>query len=359
MSGPAAETFSTIGLPVPQRIALWERHNAAALVGLEVRAGTALQAAETSVRLPAATLARVRGSAHAVHRSAAAISRDPCAALAVYLPLRGEGSFEQDGRALTLRPGHALVCETDRPFTRTFAHGLEELVVTVPHAALDLAYGRAPDAPLLPRPSVTAFGAAAAGTATAPGPAVYAAALARLAARATRDRQPVRADARTIVELVCVLADGEGGARSDRARAYRAAARAFIEDHVGEPGLGADRVAHAVGISERHLSRIFAADGTSVPRYVLARRLELAYALLAAPPTRTALSDDGSARCAESVGEIASACGFTSTAYFSHVFARRFGRHAGELLREARAERRRLLISAIRPPEHGGVPSPR
>jgi AraC-like DNA-binding protein len=327
------ETFSTFDLPVPRRIELWERHNAAALVGLDVHSGTPLQAAQTSVRLPTATLARVRGSAHAVCRSPAAIDRDPCRAVAVYLPLRGEGSFRQHDSALTLRPGQALLCETDRPFDRAFAHGLEELVVTVPRDALEL------DRPgELSRPAVTAFATAdTAGAGGAGGAAVYAAALARLTARATRAERPVRADERTVVELVAVLA---AGPQAERARAHRAAARAFIEEHLTESGLGAEQVAHAIGISERHLSRIFAADGTSLPRHILARRLEAAYALLASPPPRPHARPAAGADSGETVAAIAAACGFTSVTYFSHAFSRCFGRRAGEMLREARAFRR-------------------
>jgi hypothetical protein len=51
--------------------------------------------------------------------------------------LRGESSFMQQGDSHTLRPGDAVVCATDRPFARDFAHGLEELVVKVPCDAFE------------------------------------------------------------------------------------------------------------------------------------------------------------------------------------------------------------------------------
>lgn len=308
---PVPETFSTVGLPVPDRVERWERHNASALVRLEVRSAAPLEAAETSVRLPGLTLARVRGSAHAVDRSAAAIARDPYDAFAVYLPVRGEGTFRQGEDSLLLRPGQAVVCETDRPFARGFVYGLDELVVKAPRAGLEVPGGTC----VLRSPRVADAGDP------------YAAALARLTARATRVAHPVRVDAHTVLELVTVLA---AGPRAARAAAYRAAARSFIDEHLTEPGLGADQVAAAIGVSERHLSRIFAADGASVPRYVLARRLELAHTLLDAPA-------GPSARRAGTVAEIAAACGFISVTYFSHVFRREFGRRAGEVLREARA----------------------
>jgi AraC-like DNA-binding protein len=87
-------------------------------------------------------------------------------------------------------------------------------------------------------------------------------------------------------------------------------------------------VAAAVGISARHLSRVFADGGTSVPRHVLSRRLELAHAMLADP-----------ASAGPTVAEVAAACGFTSVTYFSHAFRQRFGQRAGEVRREAHAAR--------------------
>ena len=65
---------------------------------------------------------------------------------------------------------------------------------------------------------------------------------------------------------------------------HLANARTFIEDHLTDSGLTAARVAAGIGISERHLSRAFAATGTTVPQFVLARRLERARALLASSP---------------------------------------------------------------------------
>jgi transcriptional regulator GlxA family with amidase domain len=70
---------------------------------------------------------------------------------------------------------------------------------------------------------------------------------------------------------------------------------------------------------------VFAADGTSVPRHVLSRRLALAYALLSEP--------SGGSR---TVTEVAARCGFTSATYFSRAFHEHFGRRASEVGRQAR-----------------------
>ena len=91
-------------------------------------------------------------------------------------------------------------------------------------------------------------------------------------------RQPVPADEDALLDLVAVLMAGRQAAQ---AVAHRAAASSYIEDHLTDPGLGAEQVAHAIGISTRQLSRVFAVGDTSIPRHILARRLTLAYSLLA------------------------------------------------------------------------------
>jgi AraC-like DNA-binding protein len=313
----APSVFSTVGLPAARRVELWELHNASALIGLDVHANAPLQATEVNVRLSRVQVARVAGSAHAVERSEDVIGRTPREAIAVYFALRGDTWFSQQGGTYALHPGDVLICETDRPFARGFAAGLEELVITAPRTALTAQ----PSAQPFRSPAFAAFGPGCEGD-------QYAGALAKLAARATRPVRPVRPDERTVLELVTVLALGPQAARS---AAYRAAARSFIEDRLTDPGLGADQVAAAIGISERHLSRLLAADGTSVPKYILSRRLELAHAMLAGP-TGAGASGHGDA----TVADIAAGCGFLSATYFSHVFRARFGRRAGEVLREAR-----------------------
>jgi AraC-like DNA-binding protein len=340
---PAPQVFSTAGLPDGRRIELWEGHNAAALIGLSCQTTVAgpLAATEVNTRAGQVRLARVAASPHVVERTAADIRRAPAEAIAVYVTLRGEAWFEQDGGRRALRPGHVLLCEADRPFARGFARGLEELAITVPRPAFTAGTGLAS----LRAPAV----------ADLRGTDPYAQALARLAGRAARRQQAVPADERAVLELVAVLAAGRD---ADRPAAYRAAARDVIEARLADPGLAAAQVAAAIGISERHLSRIFAADGTSVPRHVLGRRLQLARAMLADPagagqlgagqpgagqpgadPTGAGPTGAGRPGASPTVAEVAARCGFTSAAHFSHAFRQHFGQRAGDVQRAARAAR--------------------
>ena len=352
--------FTTAGVPTARRVELWESHNAAALIGLTVRAPDSLDAAELNVQLPRARLARVTGSAHSVERTRDLILRCPADSVAVFLTLRGEARFTADGVTLERRRGDALAWDADRPFTRTFARGLEELVVTIPWAEL-IARSESPN--LMAGPVVTSFGppgatgfarsTGAAGSAASAGaarsarsggaarsaawgrPDPYARALARIAGRATRAERPVRPDERTVLDLVAAIAVGP---RAAHAAAHRAAARSYIEERLTDPGLCAAEIAAAAGISERQLSRLFAADDSSVPRHILSRRLQLAHSILSATssPDRTggsawSASGTGAAR---TVADVAASCGFTSATYFSHAFRQHFGHRAGDLRRE-------------------------
>jgi AraC-like DNA-binding protein len=320
-AAPERTVFSTAGLPTAHRVERWESHNAAALIGLDIRAAGPLEATEVNVQLPEVRLARVRGSAHAVERTPQVIDRSPVDSIAIYLTLRGDASFTSADDTRELRPGDALVCATDQPFARGFARGLEELVVTVPCSVLFRRAGIS----RMSKPAITSF-ASGGMTSAIPGPlpgtGQYARALARLAGRATGTGPAPLPDERTLLDLVAVLAAGRDTAR---AAAHRAAAHCYIDEHLTRPGLGAGQIAAAIGISDRQLSRVFSADGTSVPRHILARRLQLAYSVLAAaPPVKGGAAG-------ETVADIAARCGFTSSAYFSHAFRQHFGLRASEL----------------------------
>jgi AraC-like DNA-binding protein len=334
--------FSTSGWPAARRVELWESHNAAALIGLSVRAPDSLDAAELNVQLPRARLARVTGSAHSVDRTRDLIQRCPADSVVVFLTLRGQARFTADGVALERGAGGALAWETDRPFARTFVTGLEELVVTIPWAELA---ARSESAKLMAGPVVTNFGAPSAtgsvGSGSSPRSAAwerpdqYARALARMAGRATRADRPLRPDERTVLDLVAAIA---AGPRTAGAAARRAAARSYIEEHLTDPDLGAAEIAAAVCVSERQLSRLFAADGSSVPRHILSRRLQLARSILSATSSpgraRAGAGSASRAGAARTVADVAVSCGFTSATYFSHAFRQHFGHRASDLRRE-------------------------
>jgi AraC-like DNA-binding protein len=310
---PGPVRFSTIGLPEAHRVAMWEEHNADALIGLRCRSlgESALEATEINLQLPRLHLARVVGNPHVVERTARTVRRTPSEAIACYLTLVGEAFFYHDDGVRTLSPGRLIICDADRPFMRGFSRGLEELAVKVPRGLFHDVTGL--DA--VREPLVLDF---ARGD-------IHARTLARLVGRAVhpdaaQPAEPVDED--TVVDLLAGLVTGRPASLG---AAHLAAAKAWIEEHLTDPGLTAGRIAKGVGISERHLSRVFSSGGSSVPQYVLTRRLERARALL---------SENGGL----TVAEAAARCGFGSAAYFSQAFKDRYGLRAADLLRRARTQ---------------------
>src|SRR5258705_688029 len=299
------QAFSTAHLPVEQRVQAWEKHNADTLIALKCRPpqDDILHAREDNLQLRQVHLARVRGTAHLVERSAYLVEQQPTGSVAVFVSLRGEALFQHAGMRQILRPGDLLVCDADGQFVLGFSTGLDELALRVKWSALpDM---NRPGEPLIVR-----------GSEANP----YGRAIARLAG-STVGRHVAPPDEQTIIDLLSGLVT-RGATRQHVL--HRALASAYIEESLRDPQLSAPEVADAVGISDRQLTRIFAATGTTVPRYVLKRRLDLAHSLLTGPDAGMQVT-----------AMVATLCGFQSTSHFSRNFRDRFGIAPGESRRAA------------------------
>ena len=271
-----------------------------------------LDATEINLQVSRVHLARVRGNSHVVERDARMIQRRPSESVALFFSLVGEAFFYHDDGVRTLQPGQMLMCDADRPFMRGFSHGLEELVLKIPRPLFTEATG----IDRVDQPRVVNFAA---------GTHAVAHTLATTVGRAARDADPAPVEEDTLLDLLAALT---GNRERDTTSAHRAAAQTYIEQNLTDPNLSADAVAAAVGLSTRHLSRVFATAGTGFPRYVLGRRLEHARRLLEKPEATTL-----------TVAEVAHHCGFASSAHFSSAFRTRFGETASDVRRRAAAAR--------------------
>lgn len=290
-----ARVFSTAGLPASERVALWEQHNARALVGLSCKTidDAPLAATELNLALPNLHFAHVTGSPHLVERSAREISHRPTGSAVLYIAMAGEAFFYSTGGTRVLRPGQAVLCDADRPFARGFSQGLKEFVLKIPHGALQELTGSTPE-----QPEFFDLSDGAAADALR--------ALTRLMRASMDEPTDARRAEQQALGLLGALITGGSGNHLDTARA-------IIDLHLRDPNLSAARIADRIGISERQLSRVFNRAGLSVARYILDRRLELA---------RELLRSTGSVR--SSIAEIARDCGFVSPSHFTRTFKRRY-----------------------------------
>jgi AraC-like DNA-binding protein len=88
----------------------------------------------------------------------------------------------------------------------------------------------------------------------------------------------------------------------------------WIEDHLADPDLSAERLAAAHYLSTRYVRRVFAANGLTVSAVIRQRRLER---------IRDQLVDPRQVR--QPVGSIADRWGFGDAARFSRAFRSQFG----------------------------------
>ena len=102
----------------------------------------------------------------------------------------------------------------------------------------------------------------------------------------------------------------------------------FVDSHISEPTLGPSEVASALGISVRHVHRIFSASGMTIGDYIRLRRLEQCRDDLANPRFEQ-----------KTITEIAFCRGFSDAAHFSHLFRKKYGVSARRFRAQVIAER--------------------
>lgn len=285
--------FSTTSVAPTERLARWEAHNERALVGLTAStyAEEGLLATSVNADLGAVAVAGIRGNQHVIERTPALVRHQPKDAVFLSVLLTGEAFLYHPGGCTTIRAGEALVYETRRPYLFGFPTPMAQVMLDVPREVF--AQRCCPGG--APVPMVLEHGGGRSPAASA------------LATAVRRALHAGTGDADALLELLG-RAVGPGGSGS----AHLAAAREHIRRNLRDRGLCVDSVATAVGISPRHLRRLFAGEGTTVAAHLRDLRLEAAEAELRA---------SGSAR----IADVAARWAFSSQAHFTHAFKERFG----------------------------------
>jgi AraC-like DNA-binding protein len=297
--------FSTTSVAPAERLARWEAHNERALVGLTAStyAEEGLLATSVNADIDTVAVAGIRGNQHAIERTPALVRQQPKDAVFLSVLLSGEAFLYHPGGCTTIRAGEALVYETRRPYLFGFPTPMAQVMLDVPREVF--AQRCCPAG--VPTPVVLVHG---------DGRSAAASALATTVRRALHDGA---GDADHLVELLG-RAIGPGGSGS----AHLAAAREHIRRHLADRELSVDSVAAAVGVSSRHLRRLFAAEGTTVAAHLREQRLEAAAAELRRSTTAR-------------IADVAARWAFSSQAHFAHAVKERYGTTPSQLRADGRA----------------------
>ncbi|MGI5324125.1 helix-turn-helix domain-containing protein [Actinomadura nitritigenes] len=297
-------TASTEDVAPRERIGFWEDYNRRALVGLSCTSYSerGLVARQANYRLGDVRLADISGNAHAIERTPQVARSAPKDSVFVSLLVKGEAVFLHEHGCLAAAAGDLVVYDTRRPYLFGFSSAMRQFLVDVPREL----FVRECMAGGVPAPMLFGRGTAREGE-------LVAALRSLLAAPHAADPARTRG---AVLGVLRTLADGRCGGRAAPAehRSRLIIAGDHIERHLHDPSLAPGEVARVLGVSVRHLGRIFEAAGTTPSRHILERRLQRAHEDLAGGGTaRTTIAD------------VAHRWGFSSQAHFARHFRARFG----------------------------------
>jgi len=294
----------TASLPVSERLEYWEDYNASALVGLTCTTfeQEGLVARETNLDMERYRVADIAGNAHVVERSAQHVQSHPKSSVFLSLLTRGEGHFHQGQQWLQLGPGDLIIYDTDRPYLFGFGPDMRQLLVDV---SLERLQNDGDPVDLTTPVLVRGDGMSA--------PAATARKVRRVLQGLVEAPEPS-----TSSRAADAVLDAMSGLLLGRTRGGRAtvvaAAKSFIDAGLDDSTLDVETVAASVGVSARHLARLFAAQQDSVGRYILEQRLRRASLDLRDPSMKSYRISDISYRW-----------GFASQAHFATSFKKRYG----------------------------------
>ena len=116
-----------------------------------------------------------------------------------------------------------------------------------------------------------------------------------------------------LVRAVIATAAQEGSGREELHRSLHLRLTRYVEHHLTDPQLDAERIAAEHNISVRHLYNVWSGHELTLAQWIIRKRLERAHRELA---------DQGRA---VTVGAVARGCGFTNTAHFGRRFRDAYG----------------------------------
>lgn len=300
-------------VPVSERVNRWEEYNEEALFGLRASSLSerSVMATQTNLELDRVRLTHIRGNDHVIERTPASIRANPVDAVMLCLLLKGDAFLYHGDGCETLSAGDAVVYDADRPFMYGFASDMRQVIVEVPRGVLVALSGQQ-DAY---RPRVLRLTGAVKRT------------HAELATRAvlaalTAEAHSESRDEATILDVFHLLTGGHDHVGS---HAYRDLAVAYIEARLSED-LSVERVAREIGLSPRHLGRLFAEEGVTPWRFITGRRMSRAAELL--------LDTDATGL---SVAQVGARVGLSQPAHFSRLFKTHMGVSPSEYREQARA----------------------
>jgi AraC-like DNA-binding protein len=295
--------------PAKTRVDYWQHVMGSSLVPYQLRAdGSSLRSQIQQAQIGPVTVLDFHTSAMQAIRTPGLIRNSDLGMCKIDLGIRGRGEYEQDDRQSLLAPGDFHFIDLSRPSRVATEAAHEVSVVTFPLELLPACAGDLRGLTAVPFSAQDPY-------------AALVASLGRELVRHLDSYEPGR-DARIGTAFLDLLALAVA-TRLDRVsavppetrqQAMAARIRAFIEQHLGDPGLSPALIAAAHHVSVRTLHRLYEAEDETVAALIRRRRLERC---------RQDLLDAG--LHGRPAGAIGARWGFLDAAGFSRAFRDAYG----------------------------------
>ena len=316
-----SQLFSTDLLPASDRIDAWQ-WNAQQICGdCRIRLPKVSFHGSIEIRNVAGLpLTRFSSSALSFWKWPFDSANAPSRSCVVITQIAGTRRYLQDGAEILLRPGDSTIIDTAVPWSSSCDTDCVRLYLRVPRWIMQDRL-RMREIPTVQK----IVGGAAPG-----------AILSRLsqnlydeAAWMKGEELATALDHYFDVLTACIRGDA---AQADTVPELKARILRFIEANLGEQTLSPSAIAQTIGISVRHLHRVFSVTGCTVGDYIRVLRLDQCRKDLADPRLHE-----------KSITEIAFARGFCDAAHFSHSFRKQFGISARTFRLQSAAGERGIL----------------
>jgi AraC-like DNA-binding protein len=305
--GVSASSMSTDQVPPAARVGFWGDWVNRLFSGLksDLYGDTDFDGRMTTVHAGDIVLTRLEANRHRVMRSSSLAHASETAYLKIVAPYVGCAGVEQQGREAWVTPDQWSIYDTTDSYAVANPVRVEHLIVMVPKARL-VERGLALD-PLMARRLGGSGGVARLALETMRSAYRELPGMSEAAARGVGDAIT------QFVHLSMLDLAGIGTAVTQR-EALRERIKQHVAEHLGDPGLTVDAIAHALNCSRRHLYNAFSEEPDGVAGYILRRRLENCRSSLA-----------NRAHDHRSITDIAFSSGFSNMAHFSRVFRAHLG----------------------------------
>jgi AraC-like DNA-binding protein len=310
----------TDDVPAAERLRYWEAYTASELVGIRCSAYAAegLRARQRNFDLGGVRLAEITANEHVVERTQPILRSHPKDSVFACLLVEGDAFFYQSGRCIPVHEGDLIIYGTTTPYLYGVTRSMRQVQVDIPSERL---------IETCPLPAMLApiriDGSLRAGRLlTEP----LRREMLQFVEAPWADRAP--AASRCITSLLEVLIRAHAGDRSGNPDLRLLRAESFIAEHLADPALDAEAVAHHLAMSPRHLNRVFEPHACTATQWIWRQRLAAAHRLLS-----------GGAPASMSIGDVALDCGFSTQAHFAHAFKQAYGVTPSEHRAQSRLDR--------------------